>query len=114
MERNKTVDWAALNDVILGCANQAGEDNRNVARMACFWPDCLKPFPASRSTVYADRAWKPRPAPPAPSAAGEADLLIAGGVESMSRAPFVMAKAAEAFAREPRLHDTTMGWRLFQ
>ena len=109
--RNAQVDWAALDDVILGCANQAGEDNRNVARMAAL----LAGFPVSvgGSTVnrlcgsgldavgMAARAVR----------AGDADLLIAGGVESMSRAPFVMPKAETAFSRTNAVHDTTIGWR---
>jgi acetyl-CoA acyltransferase len=111
MERNKAVDWAAVNDVILGCANQAGEDNRNVARMALLLsglPETVSGFTVNRlcgsgmeAVAGAARAIM----------AGEAELLIAGGVESMSRAPFVMGKAAEAFARQPEIYDTTIGWR---
>ena len=110
-ERNAGVDWEALDDCIMGCANQAGEDNRNVARMAVL----LAGFPASvpGSTINrlcgsgldavgtAARAIR----------AGEAELMLAGGVESMTRAPFVMAKATEAFSRSAEVHDTTIGWR---
>jgi 3-oxoadipyl-CoA thiolase len=107
-----SVDWAALDDVILGCANQAGEDNRNVARMAVLLGGL--PEQVSGSTVnrlcgsgldaVASAARMIR--------AGEAELVIAGGVESMSRAPFVMPKAESAFARGPEIADTTLGWRL--
>ena len=111
MERNKALDWAAVNDVILGCANQAGEDNRNVARMALLLsglPETVSGCTVNRlcgsgmeAVAIAARA----------IAAGEADLLIAGGVESMSRAPLVMGKATEAFARQTEVYDTTIGWR---
>jgi acetyl-CoA acyltransferase len=110
-ERNSGVDWSAVDDVIYGCANQAGEDNRNVARMAVLLAGL--PVAVSGTTVnrlcgsgmdavaIAARAIK----------SGEADLVIAGGVESMSRAPFVMGKAQSAFSRDAELHDTTIGWR---
>ncbi|MGA2544843.1 MAG: 3-oxoadipyl-CoA thiolase [Verrucomicrobiota bacterium] len=111
MERNPAVDWAALNDVILGCANQAGEDNRNVARMAAL----LSGLPESVSGCTVNRLCGSGMEAVASAAraivAGEAELLIAGGVESMSRAPFVVAKATEAFARQPEIYDTTIGWR---
>jgi 3-oxoadipyl-CoA thiolase len=106
------VDWAAVDDVVLGCANQAGEDNRNVARMAALLGGL--PEHVSGSTVnrlcgsgldaVATAARMVR--------AGEADLVIAGGVESMSRAPYVMPKPTAAFARAPEVFDTTLGWRL--
>jgi acetyl-CoA acyltransferase len=111
IERNASVDWAAVDDVIYGCANQAGEDNRNVARMALLLAGL--PKDVSGSTVnrlcgsgmdaltIAARAIK----------AGEAELMIAGGVESMSRAPFVMPKADTAFSRNAEIYDTTIGWR---
>jgi len=111
MERNPVVDWEAVDDVILGCANQAGEDNRNVARMALLLAGL--PESVSGSTVNrlcgsgmnavgsAARAIK----------AGETELMIAGGVESMSRAPFVMGKATTAFSRSAEIFDTTIGWR---
>ena len=109
--RNGGVDWSRVDDVIYGCANQAGEDNRNVARMAALLAGL--PLEVSGTTVnrlcgsgmdaviMAARAIR----------AGEADLLIAGGVESMSRAPFVMPKAETAFSRAAEIHDTTIGWR---
>ncbi|UUC94814.1 MULTISPECIES: 3-oxoadipyl-CoA thiolase [Comamonas] len=111
IERNSGVDWAAVDDVIYGCANQAGEDNRNVARMAALLGGL--PVDVAGSTVNrlcgsgldaigtAARAIK----------AGEANLMIAGGVESMSRAPFVMPKAGSAFSRDNAVYDTTIGWR---
>jgi acetyl-CoA acyltransferase len=111
MARNGSVDWEAVGDVIFGCANQAGEDNRNVARMAAL----LSGLPVSvtgttinrlcgsgmDAVITAARAIK----------AGEAELMIAGGVESMSRAPFVMPKAETAFSRNAEIYDTTIGWR---
>ncbi len=112
MARNAGVDWARVEDVILGCANQAGEDNRNVARMAALLAGL--PVGVAGTTInrlcgsgmdavlVAARA----------IAAGEADLMIAGGVESMSRAPFVMPKADAAFSRTAEIFDTTIGWRL--
>lgn len=111
MERNTSVDWEAVGDVIFGCANQAGEDNRNVARMSSL----LAGLPVSvtgttmnrlcgsgmDAVITAARAIK----------AGEAELMIAGGVESMSRAPFVLPKADSAFSRNAEIYDTTIGWR---
>ncbi|MBB4184579.1 acetyl-CoA acyltransferase [Sinorhizobium terangae] len=111
LERNASVDWEAIDDVIFGCANQAGEDNRNVARMSLL----LAGFPLSvpgttinrlcgsgmDAVITAARAVK----------SGEAELMIAGGVESMSRAPFVLPKAESAFSRHAEIHDTTIGWR---
>ena len=109
--RNPGVDWAHLDDVILGCANQAGEDNRNVARMAALLGGLGVSAPGTTinrlcgsgldAVAMAARAIK----------AGEADLMIAGGVESMSRAPFVMPKADAAFSRANAVYDTTIGWR---
>ncbi|MFL9858499.1 3-oxoadipyl-CoA thiolase [Paraburkholderia madseniana] len=111
IERNASVDWQALDDVIYGCANQAGDDNRNVARMAALLAGL--PTAASGTTINrlcgsgmdavgtAARAIK----------AGEARLMIAGGVESMTRAPFVMGKATSAFSRQADIYDTTIGWR---
>lgn len=111
MARNPSVDWAAVDDVLLGCANQAGEDNRNVARMAALLaglPDTVPGATINRlcgssldAIGTAGRAIK----------AGEATLLIAGGVEGMSRAPFVMPKADSAFSRSNAVYDTTIGWR---
>ncbi|AUG53151.1 3-oxoadipyl-CoA thiolase [Thalassospira marina] len=109
--RNPNVDFAAIDDVIMGCANQAGEDNRNVARMAVLlagMPENVTGTTVNRlcgsgmdAVIMAVRAIK----------AGEADLMIAGGVESMSRAPFVMPKASSAFSRNAEIYDTTIGWR---
>jgi acetyl-CoA acyltransferase len=111
IERNRSVDWEAVEDVIYGCANQAGEDNRNVARMSLLLAGM--PVGVSGTTVnrlcgsgmdaviIAARA----------IACGEADLMIAGGVESMSRAPFVVPKAESPFSRHTEIHDTTIGWR---
>lgn len=111
LERNIGIDPVAIDDVILGCANQAGEDNRNVARMSLLLaglPDSVPGVTVNRlcgsgmdAIGIASRAIK----------ADEADLIIAGGVESMSRAPFVMEKSTEAFSRSVKLYDTTIGWR---
>jgi len=110
-ERNPGIDWERLDEVILGCANQAGEDNRNVARMASL----LAEFPVSVPGVTVNRlcasgldaVWTAARA----IKAGEADLVLAGGVESMSRAPLVLSKAESAFARDARIEDSTLGWR---
>ncbi|MFN7223100.1 MAG: 3-oxoadipyl-CoA thiolase [Paracoccaceae bacterium] len=111
MARNAGVDWAAVDDVIFGCANQAGEDNRNVARMSAL----LAGLPVSVTGTTINRlCGSGMDAVLAASRqikAGEADLMIAGGVESMSRAPFVMPKADTAFSRNAEIYDTTIGWR---
>ena len=111
LERHAGVDFAAVDDVIFGCANQAGEDNRNVARMSLLLAGLPKEVPGTTinrlcgsgmdAVIAAARAIK----------AGEAELMIAGGVESMSRAPFVLPKADSAFSRHAEIHDTTIGWR---
>ncbi len=111
IERNPGVDWGAVDDVIYGCANQAGEDNRNVARMALLLAGVPKEVPGTTvnrlcgssldAVSIASRAIK----------SGEAELMIVGGVESMSRAPFVMGKADAAFSRSAEIFDTTIGWR---
>src|SRR5664279_1043469 len=111
MERNPGVDWAAVDDVVYGCANQAGEDNRNVGRMALLLAGLPVDVPGTTinrlcgssmdAIAMAARAIK----------SGETSLMIAGGVESMSRAPFVMGKADSAFSRAARIEDTTIGWR---
>jgi acetyl-CoA acyltransferase len=111
MRRHDAVDWAALDEVLFGCANQAGEDNRNVARMALLLAGLPESVPGSTinrlcgsgmdALITAARAIK----------AGEVEFVIAGGVESMSRAPFVMPKAETAFSRHAEIHDTTIGWR---
>src|SRR5579883_1470123 len=111
MARQPKVDWAALDDVVYGCANQAGEDNRNVARMAVL----LAGLPQEVGGVTVNRLCGSGLEAVAMAArtiaTGEAELLIAGGVESMSRAPFVVSKAASAFARDVQMYDTTIGWR---
>jgi 3-oxoadipyl-CoA thiolase len=111
MERNTNVDWLAVDDVVFGCTNQAGEDNRNVARMALLLAGLPPDVPGAtvnrlcgssmEAVAQAARAIK----------SGEAELVIAGGVESMSRSPFVMAKADAPFSRATKLEDTTLGWR---
>ena len=111
IERNPNVDWSDLDDVILGCANQAGEDNRNLARMA----GLLAGLPDSSGGVTLNRLCGSGLDAVAMAArairGGESDLIIAGGSESMSRAPFVMAKADQAFSRNAEIYDTTIGWR---
>ena len=111
MNRHAALDWAAVDDVIMGCANQAGEDNRNVARMALL----LAGLPVSVTGTTINRlcgsGMDAILTAARAIAAGEAELMIAGGVESMSRAPFVMPKADTAFSRHAEIHDTTIGWR---
>jgi 3-oxoadipyl-CoA thiolase len=111
MARNAGVDWGQIDDVIMGCVNQAGEDNRNVARMALL----LAGLPDRVSGVTVNRLCSSGLQAVGMAAqvikAGEADLLIAGGVESMSRAPFVMPKSDSAFGRDMQVYDTTIGWR---
>src|SRR6202034_4480397 len=111
MERNPGVDWQAVDDVVLGCANQAGEDNRNVARMALL----LAGLPKEVTGSTINRLWGSSMDAVGVAAraikAGETSLMIAGGVESMSRAPFVMGKADAAFSRNAEIFDTTIGWR---
>jgi 3-oxoadipyl-CoA thiolase len=111
LDRNPSVDWSAVDDVVFGCANQAGEDNRNVGRMALLLAGLPKEVPGTTvnrlcgssmdAVATASRAIK----------SGETDLVIAGGVESMSRAPFVISKADSAFSRSLKMEDTTIGWR---
>jgi len=109
--RNPGVDWEAVDDVIFGCANQAGEDNRNVARMSLL----LAGFPVSVTGTTINRLCGSGMDAIATAAraikSGEAELMIAGGIESMSRAPFVLPKAESAFSRNTEIHDTTIGWR---
>ena len=111
IDRNPNIDWSDLDDVILGCANQAGEDNRNLARMA----GLLAALPDSSGGVTLNRLCGSGLDAVAMAArairSGESDLMIAGGSESMSRAPFVMAKATSAFDRNAEMYDTTIGWR---
>ena len=111
MTRNATMDWNRVDEVIFGCANQAGEDNRNVARMSSLLAGLPQSVPGTTinrlcgsgmdAVITAARAIK----------SGEANLIVAGGVESMSRAPFVIPKSTEAFSRSAEIHDTTIGWR---
>lgn len=111
MARNPDVDWSRLDDVIMGCANQAGEDNRNVARMASL----LAGLPVDVPGITVNRLCASGLDAVGMAArgikAGDLDMVIAGGVESMSRAPFVMGKATSAFGRDPKMYDTTIGWR---
>ncbi len=110
-DENPQMDWGAVDDVIVGCANQAGEDNRNVARMAVLLSGLPQEIPATTinrlcgsgmdAIIYGMRAIK----------SGDADVIVAGGVESMSRAPFVMGKSETAFGRKAEIYDTTIGWR---
>ena len=111
MARHPALDWAALDEVVLGCANQAGEDNRNVARMAALLAGLPETVPALTVNRLCASGLDAVGLAARAIVAGDADLVIAGGVESMSRAPYVMGKAESAFGREQRLEDTTMGWR---
>ncbi len=111
MARNPGVDWSRLDDVILGCANQAGEDNRNVARMAALLSGLGENAPGGTINRLCGSGLDAVGAAARAIKAGEADLMIAGGVESMTRAPFVMGKADAAFARQAEIYDTTIGWR---
>jgi acetyl-CoA acyltransferase len=111
-ERNPKVDWGALDDVIYGCANQAGEDNRNVARMALLLGGLPNEVPGTTVNRLCGSSMEALSVAARAIKSGEASLVIAGGVESMSRAPFVMGKAESAFSRSVRIEDTTIGWRL--
>src|SRR2546423_4247644 len=111
MTRNTKVDWGALDDVIYGCTNQAGEDNRNVARMALLLAGLPKEVPGATVNRLCGSSMEAVASAARAIKSGEADLLIAGGVESMSRAPFVVSKADAAFSRSLKLEDTTIGWR---
>ena len=111
MERNPGVDWAAVDDVMLGCANQAGEDNRNVARMSSLLAGLPQDVPACTINRLCGSGMNAVGSCASAIRTGEGDLMIAGGVESMSRAPFVIGKAESAFGRTPKMFDTTMGWR---
>ena len=111
MERNTGVDWAAVDDVQFGCANQAGEDNRNVARMASLLAGLPETVPGVTVNRLCGSGMEAVGGAARAIKAGEAELAIAGGVESMTRAPFVMAKAETAFSRQATVHDTTLGWR---
>jgi acetyl-CoA acyltransferase len=109
--RNPKVDWNALDDVIFGCANQAGEDNRNVGRMALLLSGLPKEVPGSTVNRLCGSSMDAVATAARAIKCGEAELILAGGVESMSRSPFVMGKADSAFSRSMKLEDTTIGWR---
>ncbi|QQC63394.1 3-oxoadipyl-CoA thiolase [Paraburkholderia ginsengisoli] len=111
MERNPGVDWRAVDDVIYGCANQAGEDNRNVARMSALLAGLPTDAPGATINRLCGSGMDAVGTAARAIKAGEARLMIAGGVESMTRAPFVMGKATSAFSRQADIHDTTIGWR---
>jgi acetyl-CoA acyltransferase len=111
MEQNPDVDWEAVDDVIFGCANQAGEDNRNVARMALLLAGLPETVPGSTVNRLCGSGMNAVGSAAQAIKSGEAELMIAGGVESMSRAPFVMNKSYSAFSRSAEIFDTTIGWR---
>ncbi|MGH8813691.1 MAG: 3-oxoadipyl-CoA thiolase [Advenella sp.] len=111
MERNPNVDWSKLDDVIYGCANQAGEDNRNVARMALLLAGIDVQVPGATLNRLCASSLDAVGTAARAIKSGEVDLMIAGGVESMSRAPFVMGKAESAYSRAAKIEDTTIGWR---
>ena len=111
MARNPRTDWAQVDDVLFGCANQAGEDNRNVARMAALLAGLPETVPGATVNRLCGSGMDAIGSAARAIKAGEAALAIAGGVESMTRAPFVMAKAETAFSRQARIEDTTLGWR---
>jgi acetyl-CoA acyltransferase len=111
MERNAQVDWSALDDVIYGCVNQAGEDNRNVARMALLLAGLPQTVPGATVNRLCGSSLDAVGTAARAIKCGETQLMIAGGVESMSRAPFVMPKADSAFSRAAKIEDTTIGWR---
>jgi 3-oxoadipyl-CoA thiolase len=111
MQRNVKADWDQLDEVILGCANQAGEDNRNIARMALLLAGLPQTVPGSTVNRLCASGMEAIGSAARAIAAGEMELVIAGGVESMSRAPFVMAKAEAPFSRTAEIFDTTIGWR---
>jgi len=111
VKRNPDVDWLAVDDILMGCANQAGEDNRNVARMASLLAGFSETIPGSTINRLCGSGMDAIGIAARAIKAGEAELIIAGGVESMSRAPYVMGKPLTAFSRAPEVHDTTIGWR---
>src|SRR5262244_1966354 len=111
IERNAKVDWGALDDVVYGCANQAGEDNRNVARMSLLLAGLAKEISGTTVNRLCGSSMDAISVAARGIKSGEVDLVIAGGVESMSRSPFVMAKADAAFSRSMKVEDTTIGWR---
>jgi acetyl-CoA acyltransferase len=111
IERNAKVDWNALDDVVYGCANQAGEDNRNIGRMALLLAELPKEVPGATVNRLCGSSMDAVATAARAIKSGEAELIIAGGVESMSRAPFVMGKADAPFSRTAKIEDTTIGWR---
>src|ERR1700758_410818 len=111
VERSPTVDWAALDDVVYGCANQSGEDNRNVARMALLLAGLPKEVTGSTINRLCGSSMDAVGTAARAIKSGETELMIAGGVESMTRAPFVTGKADSAFSRTAEIFDTTIGWR---
>src|SRR5713226_5006306 len=111
MERSPKADWGALDDVLYGCANQAGEDNRNVARMALLLAGLPKEVPGATINRLCGSSMDAVATAARAIKCGEVDLVIAGGVESMSRAPFVISKADSPYARSVKMEDTTLGWR---
>ena len=111
MARNEKVDWAAIDEVIFGCANQAGEDNRNVARMSALLAGLPVEVPGTTMNRLCGSGMDAVITAARAIMSGEAEIIIAGGVESMSRAPFVMPKATTAFSRDNAVYDTTIGWR---
>ena len=111
VRRHPSVDWAAVDDVVYGCANQAGEDNRNVARMSALLAGLPVEVPGTTVNRLCGSGMDAAGIAARAIRTGEAELMLAGGVESMSRAPFVMGKAESAFSRDARLYDTTIGWR---
>lgn len=111
MERNAGVDWSALDDVILGCANQAGEDNRNVARMAVLLAGMGESVPGVTVNRLCSSGLNALGIAAQAIRSGDAEFMIAGGVESMTRAPYVLGKAGSAFGRDQKIEDTTLGWR---
>lgn len=110
-ERNKQIDWQQINDVLIGCANQAGEDNRNVARMGLLLAGLSETISGATINRLCGSGMDAIGTAFRSIRAGEAELIIAGGVESMSRAPYVMEKSTEAFSRNIKMYDTTLGWR---
>src|ERR1700686_370315 len=111
ISRNDKVDWSALDDVTFGCANQAGEDNRNIARMALLLAGLPKEVPGATTNRLCGSSMDAVARAARAIKSGEAELILAGGVESMSRAPFVIGKADAAFSRAAKIEDTTIGWR---
>lgn len=111
MERNPKVNWLEVNDVLMGCANQAGEDNRNIARMALLIAGFSETIPGATINRLCGSGMDAIGTAARAIKAGEAEIIIAGGVESMSRAPMVIEKAAEPFSRSIKMYDTTIGWR---